>query len=225
MWWNKKNRKAWTLFFLVITEKYLINWFSVTVHTEKHLKMTLIRFDVKHSAMAAIFTWKPWGFDKWPCGLAKTRRQRLGIWPWLVSNWCWNGRIIHDNTCTLWWFNKSIEHGQFVRWFTYIFKIKMVIFQSKLLVYPTVICLCGMNIHLPAICLFTREGLHRSPKWAKVIQDVIGCGGCGLGMQLVNALAMKKRWQCTDNFWMWSESDGCHLFISIWPPQHGETVL
>ena len=51
-----KKGKPGHFFFLVITEKYLINWFSVTVHTEKHLKMTLIRFDVKHSAMAAIFT-------------------------------------------------------------------------------------------------------------------------------------------------------------------------
>ena len=53
---EQKKESLDTFFFLVITEKYLINWFSVTVHTEKHLKMTLIRFDVKHSAMAAIFT-------------------------------------------------------------------------------------------------------------------------------------------------------------------------
>lgn len=52
----EQKKESLDTFFLVITEKYLINWFSVTGHTEKHLKMTLIRFDVKHSAMAAIFT-------------------------------------------------------------------------------------------------------------------------------------------------------------------------
>lgn len=65
----------------------------------------------------------------------------------------------------------------------------MVIFQSKLLVYPRVIhiSLCGMNIHLPGrVCIVAQNG----PKPYRMFSDVYRMWR--MEMQLVNALATKK---------------------------------